>query len=77
YNLSDEVFSLDITSSFSTVSPPFTDLYGISRMLFERTAVSGGVNKDDVYLAVGTLQDLILLNRIDHNETITDYSLLR
>src|SRR5690242_14789286 len=34
YNLSDEVFSLDLTSSFSTVNPPFIDLSGTSRMIY-------------------------------------------
>ncbi|CAG8743746.1 6750_t:CDS:2, partial [Racocetra persica] len=34
YNLSDEVFSLDLTSSFSRDSPPFIDLSGTSRMLY-------------------------------------------
>ncbi|CAG8808506.1 33859_t:CDS:2, partial [Racocetra persica] len=79
YNLSDEVFSLDLTSSFSTVNPPFIDLSGTSRMIYgsiKGAAVSGGANKDDVYLVGGTLQNLTLLNQIDHNESISNQSLM-
>ncbi|CAG8850883.1 32170_t:CDS:1, partial [Racocetra persica] len=41
------------------------------------TAMSGGANKDNVYLIGGTLQDLKLLGQIDRNETLTDQSLMQ
>ncbi|CAG8488991.1 9662_t:CDS:2 [Racocetra fulgida] len=69
YNLSDQVFSLDLTSPFSTVSPPFIDLSdSTSRMPYG----SVKANKDNVYLVGGTLQDLKLLDQIDRNETLTE-----
>ncbi|CAG8568718.1 6955_t:CDS:2 [Dentiscutata heterogama] len=74
YNLSNEVFSLGLTSQFSTVNPPYVDLTGTSQMIYgseKGTAVVGGPNKEDVYLVGGTLQNLTLLNQIDHNATIT------
>ncbi|CAG8651537.1 5631_t:CDS:2, partial [Racocetra persica] len=82
YNLSDEVFYLDLTSSFSSENPPFIDLSGNidSRIPYgsvKGTAVPGGANNGDVYLVGGTLQNLTLLNQIDHNETITDQSLMQ
>ncbi|CAG8709928.1 6311_t:CDS:2, partial [Racocetra persica] len=80
YNLSDEVFSLDLTSSFSRDNPPFIDLSGgTSRMLYgsvKGTAVLGGAGRGDVYLVGGTLQNLTLLDQIDHNETISNESLM-
>ncbi|CAG8537941.1 7459_t:CDS:2 [Dentiscutata erythropus] len=75
YNLSDEVFFLDLSSAFSTNNPPFVDLSDAgARMEFgneKGSVVLGGANKDNVYLVGGTQQDLALLNKDDQNKTIT------
>ncbi|RIB21911.1 hypothetical protein C2G38_2077040 [Gigaspora rosea] len=75
YNLSDEVFSLNLLSQFSTSNPPYVDLSNTSaRMKYgseKGTAVPGGPNKKIVYLIGGVQQDLTLLNKIDNNKTIT------
>ncbi|CAG8460408.1 11080_t:CDS:2 [Scutellospora calospora] len=74
YNLSDEVFVLDLSSQFSTSSPPYIDLSNTSRMLYgyERgTVVLGGASRQDIFLIGGVQQDLAMLNKIDNNATIT------
>ncbi|CAG8517346.1 9394_t:CDS:2 [Dentiscutata heterogama] len=74
YNLSDEVFTLDLMSQFSTVNPPYVELPGTSKMIYgsaKGTAVVGGPSQEDVYLVEGAFQNLTLLNQIDHNATIT------
>ncbi|CAG8729199.1 3485_t:CDS:2, partial [Racocetra fulgida] len=81
YNLSDEVFFLDLLSTFSTNDPPFVDLSGTgARMKFGNEKgkqliimvyILGGPSKEDAYLIGGTQQDLALLNKIDQNITIT------
>ncbi|RIB15134.1 hypothetical protein C2G38_2094047 [Gigaspora rosea] len=73
YNLSDEVFSLDLMTQFSTVNPPYVVLSGTSQMIYgseKGYAVVGGPSKQDVYLIGGALQNFTLLNQIDHNVTI-------
>ncbi|CAG8660232.1 4941_t:CDS:2 [Dentiscutata erythropus] len=73
YNLSNEVFSLDLTSQFSTINPSYVKLPD-SQMAYgseKGTAVVGGPSKEDVYLVGSTLQNLTLLNQIDNNATIT------
>ncbi|CAG8520240.1 31670_t:CDS:2, partial [Racocetra persica] len=42
----------------------------------KRTAVLGGADRGEVYLVGGTLQNLTLLYQIDHNETISNESLM-
>ncbi|CAG8646525.1 14777_t:CDS:2, partial [Racocetra persica] len=75
YNLSDQVFFLDLSSSFSTSNPPYVDLSETSARMtygFEKgAAVVGGPANDNVYLVEGIQQDLSLLNKIDKNVTIT------
>ncbi|KAF0462679.1 galactose oxidase [Gigaspora margarita] len=74
YNLSDEVFFLDLSNTFSTNNPPFVDLSDAgARMKFgneKGSAVFGGPNQE-VYLVGGTQQNLALLNKDDQNITIT------
>ncbi|CAG8466538.1 21125_t:CDS:2 [Dentiscutata erythropus] len=74
YNLSDEVFFLDLSSAFSTNNPPYVDLSAAgARMKFgseKGTVVLGGPSKEDAYLIGGTQQDLALLNKDDQNITI-------
>ncbi|KAF0438152.1 galactose oxidase [Gigaspora margarita] len=75
YNLSDEVFSLSLSSQFSTSSPPYVDLSDTSaRMKFgseKGTAVLGGASKEIVFLIGGMQQNLTRLNEIDKNSNIT------
>ncbi|CAG8583122.1 41946_t:CDS:2 [Gigaspora margarita] len=71
YNLSNEIFFLDLASSFSTTSPLYVDLPEMSYGSEKGTAVFGGPTKNDVYLVGGVFQNLTLLNQIDHNVTIT------
>ncbi|CAG8657112.1 3046_t:CDS:2, partial [Cetraspora pellucida] len=75
YNLSDEVFFLDLSSTFSTNNPPYVDLSDAgARMKYgneKGTVVLGGASKEDAYLIGGTQQDLALLNKDDQNITIT------
>ncbi|CAG8541258.1 15769_t:CDS:2 [Gigaspora margarita] len=71
YNLSNEIFFLDLASSFSTTSPLYVDLPEMSYGSEKGTAVFGGPNKNDVYLVGGVFQNLMLLNQIDHNVMIT------
>ncbi|CAG8594111.1 2479_t:CDS:2, partial [Cetraspora pellucida] len=75
YNLSDEVFSLNLSSQFSTSSPPYVDLTGTSaRMKYaseKGTVVLRGVTNESAYLIGGVQQNLTRLNEIDHNATIT------
>ncbi|CAG8736055.1 20521_t:CDS:2 [Cetraspora pellucida] len=82
YNLSNEVFYLDLTSSFSTTSPPYVDLTGTpSRLPYGNekdylirtlgTALIGGPSNDEILLVGGVQQDLTLLDQIDHNSTIS------
>ncbi|CAG8480186.1 13987_t:CDS:2 [Cetraspora pellucida] len=81
YNLSDEVFYLDLTSPFFKARPPFIDLSGDSNSRMKYGSVKGtavsGVNSHELYLIGGTLQDLPLLNQIDSNVTLTDQSLMQ
>ncbi|CAG8677518.1 13809_t:CDS:2, partial [Gigaspora rosea] len=76
YNLSDEVFSLSLSSQFSTSNPPYVDLSDTSaRMKFgseKGTAVLGGpTGTKNVYLIGGVQQNLTRLNEIDTNLNIT------
>ncbi|CAG8760478.1 13545_t:CDS:2, partial [Cetraspora pellucida] len=74
FNLSNEVFSLDLSSSFSTTSPPYVDITGTpSRLKYgneKGTALVGGPSNDEIMLVGGVQQDLTLLDQIDHNSTI-------
>ncbi|KAF0559897.1 galactose oxidase [Gigaspora margarita] len=61
YNLSDEVFNLDLSSSFNVDLPPFTDLSDNSRIPFgseKGTAVLGG-NGQRIYLIGGVQQNMV------------------
>ncbi|CAG8785119.1 10185_t:CDS:2, partial [Dentiscutata erythropus] len=75
YNLSDEVFYLDLSSQFSTGSPPYVDLTDTSaRMKFgseKGTVVLAGASGENAFLIGGVQQNLIRLNEIDSNITIT------
>ncbi|CAG8810290.1 34625_t:CDS:2, partial [Racocetra persica] len=75
YNLSDEVFYLNLSSQFSTVSPPYVDLTSTSaRMEYaseKGAVVLGDAVNEKAYLIGGVQQNLALLNEIDHNATIT------
>ncbi|CAG8722938.1 27554_t:CDS:2, partial [Racocetra persica] len=55
YNLSNEVFYLDLSSQFNNRNPPFVDLTN-------GAAVLGGSDKSDVYLIGGTQLNLSTLN---------------
>ncbi|CAG8461991.1 980_t:CDS:2, partial [Dentiscutata heterogama] len=72
YNLSDQVFYLDLLSSFSTNNPRYLDLSDTpAQMMYGSEKVIGGPSKDEIYIFGGVQQNLSLLNQIDHNETIT------
>ncbi|KAF0389751.1 galactose oxidase [Gigaspora margarita] len=75
YNLSDEVFSLSLSSQFSISKPPYLDLSDTSaRMKFgseKGTAVLGGPGGANIYLIGGVQQNLTRLNEIDKNQNIT------
>ncbi|CAG8694782.1 14434_t:CDS:2, partial [Gigaspora margarita] len=75
YNLSDEVFSLSLSSQFSTSGPPYVDLSDTSaRMKFgseKGAAVLGGASRENLYLIGGVQQNLTRLNEIDSNFNIT------
>ncbi|CAG8810614.1 20140_t:CDS:2, partial [Gigaspora margarita] len=75
YNLSDEVFSLSLSSQFSTSNPSFADLSDTSaRMKFgseKGTAVLGGPSGVNVYLIGGVQQNLTRFNEIDNKSNIT------
>ncbi|CAG8625844.1 13378_t:CDS:2, partial [Dentiscutata heterogama] len=66
YNLSDEVFYLDLSSQFDTENPPFTDLTdGTSRMFYgneKGAAMLGGSDQSDIYLIDGTQVNLSTIN---------------
>ncbi|CAG8593563.1 14612_t:CDS:2, partial [Cetraspora pellucida] len=66
YNLSDEVFYLDLSSQFDTENPPFVDLTnGTSRMFYgneKGAAVLGGSNRSDIYLIGGTQLNFSMVN---------------
>ncbi|CAG8513704.1 6209_t:CDS:2, partial [Dentiscutata erythropus] len=66
YNLSDEMFYLDLSTQFDTENPPFTDLTDVtSRMLYgneKGAAVLGGLNKSNIYLIGGTQVNLSTIN---------------
>ncbi|KAF0427867.1 galactose oxidase [Gigaspora margarita] len=68
FNLSDEVFYLNLSSPFSVDSPPFTDLSDSSRMPFgseKGTTVLGG-NGQRIYLIGGVQQNMVTS---DYNAT--------
>ncbi|CAG8675902.1 194_t:CDS:2, partial [Racocetra fulgida] len=75
YNLSDEVFYLNLSSQFSPGNPPYVDLTSTSaRMKYasEKGAVVLGRSvNESAFLIGGVQQNLTLLNEIDHNATIT------
>ncbi|CAG8843267.1 17239_t:CDS:2, partial [Gigaspora margarita] len=75
HNLSDEVFSLSLSSQFSTSKPPYVDLSDTSaRMKFgseKGTAVLGGPGGANMYLIGGVQQNLTRFNEIDNNSNIT------
>ncbi|CAG8750131.1 15593_t:CDS:2, partial [Racocetra fulgida] len=75
YNLSNEIFYLDLTSPFSTASPPYVDLSGTAARLRygneKGTALVGGPSNDEILLVGGVQQNLTLLDQIDRNSTIT------
>ncbi|CAG8735912.1 650_t:CDS:2 [Gigaspora margarita] len=75
YNLSDEVFTLSLSTRFSTSNPPYVDLSDTSaRMKFgseKGTAVLGGASGEIVYLIGGMQQNLTRLSEIDNNPNIT------
>ncbi|CAG8525698.1 33615_t:CDS:2 [Gigaspora margarita] len=72
YNLSDEVFYLDLSSLFNTANPPFTDLTD-GKMLYgneKGIAVLGGSSRSDIYLVGGTQVNLSTINWNVTNQTI-------
>ncbi|CAG8702167.1 18190_t:CDS:2, partial [Racocetra persica] len=75
YNLSNEIFYLDLASPFSTTSPPYVDLSGTSARLQygneKSTALVGGPSNEEIHLVGGVQQNLTLLDQIDHNATTT------
>ncbi|CAG8497639.1 4266_t:CDS:2 [Dentiscutata erythropus] len=66
YNLSDEVFYLDLSSQFDIENPPFIDLTnGTSRMFYgneKGTAILGGSDQSTIYLIGGTQVNLTTIN---------------
>ncbi|CAG8718990.1 16271_t:CDS:1, partial [Racocetra fulgida] len=77
FNLSDEVFFLDLSSPFTVDSPPFTDLSATSRMPFgseKGTAVLGnsGVR---IYLVGGVQQNMATFGYNATNSTLWMYNL--
>ncbi|CAG8686108.1 10908_t:CDS:1, partial [Racocetra fulgida] len=60
FNLSDEVFYLDLSSSFTVDLPPFTDLSATSRVPFgcEKGTIVSGINGARMYLVGGVQQDM-------------------
>ncbi|RIB29766.1 hypothetical protein C2G38_2055786, partial [Gigaspora rosea] len=60
FNLSDEVFYLDLSSSFNIDSPRFTDLSDISRMPFgsEKGSTVLGDSGQRIYLVGGVQQNM-------------------
>ncbi|CAG8611336.1 12177_t:CDS:2, partial [Gigaspora margarita] len=64
YNLSDEVFYLDLSSQFNIDSPPFTNLSDISRMPFgsEKGSTVLGDSGQRIYLNGGVQQNMATFN---------------
>ncbi|CAG8802956.1 14362_t:CDS:1, partial [Dentiscutata erythropus] len=64
YNLSDEVFYLDLSTSFTVDLPPFTDLSAKSRMPFgsEKGTTVLGDNGQRIYLVGGVQQNMTTFN---------------
>ncbi|CAG8786779.1 3926_t:CDS:2, partial [Gigaspora margarita] len=75
YNLSDEVFSLSLSSQFSTSNPSYVDLsYSSARMKFgseKGAAVLRGASGKVVYLIGGIQQNLTQLHEVDNNSKVT------
>ncbi|CAG8529926.1 9124_t:CDS:2 [Gigaspora margarita] len=72
YNLSDEVFYLDLSSPFTIDSPPFTDLSDISRMPFgsEKGTTVLGDNGHRIYLVGGVQQNMSLTLNYNASDSI-------
>ncbi|KAF0559901.1 galactose oxidase [Gigaspora margarita] len=64
YNISDEVFYLNLSSPFTVDSPPFIDLSDISRMPFgsEKGSTVLGDNGQRIYLVGGIQQNMTTFN---------------
>ncbi|CAG8578251.1 12946_t:CDS:2, partial [Gigaspora rosea] len=77
YNLSDEVFYLDLSSRFNIDSPPFTDLSDISRMPFgsEKGSTVLGDSGQRIYLVSGVQQNMATFNYNASDSTLWIYTI--
>ncbi|RIB26410.1 hypothetical protein C2G38_2065014 [Gigaspora rosea] len=77
YNLSDEVFYLDLSSRFNIDSPPFTDLSDISRMPFgsEKGSTVLGDSGQRIYLVSGLQQNMATFNYNASDSTLWIYTI--
>ncbi|CAG8467100.1 12061_t:CDS:2 [Racocetra fulgida] len=76
FNLSDEVFYLDLSSSFTINSPPFTDLSEISRMPFgnEKGTAVLGTSGVRIFLIGGVQQDMTTFSYNGTNSSLWIYN---
>ncbi|KAF0490227.1 galactose oxidase [Gigaspora margarita] len=77
YNLSDEVFYLDLSSSFTVNLPPFTDLSAISRMPFgcERGTTVLGYSGVRIFLVGGVQQNMVTFGYNTTNSSLWIYNI--
>ncbi|RIB03234.1 hypothetical protein C2G38_803625 [Gigaspora rosea] len=77
YNLSDEVFYLELSSPFTVNLPPFTDLSAISRMPFgcERGTTVLGNNGVRIFLVGGVQQNMETFGYNTTNSSLWIYNL--
>ncbi|CAG8444894.1 14315_t:CDS:2 [Dentiscutata heterogama] len=77
YNLSDEVFYLDLSKSFTVDLPPFTDLSANSRMPFgsEKGTTVLGDNGQRIYLVGGEQQNMTTFNYNASDSILWIYSI--
>ncbi|CAG8442533.1 3021_t:CDS:2, partial [Scutellospora calospora] len=77
YNLSDEVFYLDLSSQFSVDLPPFTDLSSTSRIPFgtEKGTTVIGNNGIRIFLVGGVQQDMTTFGYNTTNSSFWIYNM--
>ncbi|CAG8564580.1 1850_t:CDS:2, partial [Dentiscutata heterogama] len=77
FNLSDEVFYLDLSSSFSVDLPPFTDLSATSRMPFgsERGTTVLGISGVRIFLVGGVQQNMETFSYNTTNSSLWIYNI--